>query len=332
MNNKIALLKGGTSEERDVSIHTCEAIEKALHGLSKKVITVDPIDFVTHNLFDYMKLVEYIKSLNIDIVFIGLHGGDGEDGTFQKLFELAGIPYVGSNSESSYISMNKKISKLLAQNLRIPVPQAIYLREGMDMPSWNYAAARLGNDIVVKPNASGSSVGVTILDNKNDLIPAVEYAFSIDTDVIIEQYIPGREITVAILGNRALPVVEIKPKNGFYDYEHKYTENCTVYETPAKLSEKEAERVQNYATQIYQEFGCSDYARIDFRYDGKQFYFLEVNTLPGMTSLSLVPMAANAVGISFKELIRKLVEKEFATNLSSPPADVYAMASKTNKD
>jgi len=163
---------------------------------------------------------------------------------------------------------------------------------------------------VIKPNASGSSVGVTILRGDKGFKEAVELAFSINNDILIEEYIPGREITVAMLGNKALPVVEIKPKNGFYDYTNKYTENCTVYETPANLSSDEAVLVTSYAESIYKEFGCSDYARIDFRFDGKQFYFLEVNTLPGMTSLSLVPMAAKAVGISFEELIRKLIERD----------------------
>ncbi len=311
MNNKVALLKGGTSEERDVSIHTCEAVEKALLAIGKKVFTFDPFDYVENGKINYLKLVEDIKKTQRDIVFIGLHGGDGEDGTFQKLFELSGIPYVGSNSESSYISMNKKISKLLAQNLVIPVPKSIYLSKSIDVPYWDYVIGQLGHKIVVKPNASGSSVGVTIVDTKNDLIPAIEYAFSINDDIILEQYIPGREITVAMLGNRALPVVEIKPKNGFYNYKNKYTENCTVYKTPANLSIEEADRVTDYADRIYKEFGCSDYARIDFRFDGVKFYFLEVNTLPGMTSLSLVPMSAKAVGISFEELIRKLVDQDF---------------------
>ncbi len=309
--NKVALLKGGTSEEREVSINTCNAIEKALIALHKEVLVVDPADFVKNNVLNYLKFVDHIKKSGVDIVFIGLHGGDGEDGTFQRLFELAGIPYVGSSSEASYISMNKKISKLLAQNLGIPVPKAQYFRKNGVKPSYDEICAQLGTEFVIKPNASGSSVGVTILDYADGFDAALELAFSVNDDILIEEYISGREITVAMLGNGALPVVEIKPSGEFYDYAHKYTDGYTVYETPAKLTQKEAEIVLDYGERIYKEFKCSDYARVDFRFDGKKFCFLELNTLPGMTSLSLVPMAAKVVGISFEELIRKLIERDF---------------------
>jgi len=308
---KVALLKGGTSEEREVSIHTCEAIEKALNSLHKEVLVIDPVDFVENSALNYRKFADHIKNLEIDIVFIGLHGGDGEDGTFQKLFELAGIPFVGSSSEASYISMNKKVSKLLAQNLGVPVPKAQYFHKNGVKPSYDELCAQLGTEFVVKPNASGSSVGVTILDHTDGFDAAVELAFSVNDDILIEEYIPGREITVAMLGNRALSVVEIKPSGEFYDYAHKYTDGYSVYETPAKLTQKEAGIVLDYGERIYKEFKCSDYARVDFRFDGKKFYFLELNTLPGMTSLSLVPMAAKVVGISFEELIRKLIERDF---------------------
>ncbi|MBN2017341.1 MAG: D-alanine--D-alanine ligase [Candidatus Cloacimonetes bacterium] len=313
MNNRIALLKGGTSEERDVSIHTCEAVEKALLALGKTVLIFDPSDYVKNEKINYIQLAEDIKKAQCDRVFIGLHGGDGENGTFQKLFELAGIPYVGSDADSSFICMSKKISKLIARDvLNIPVPRALFYKKNEEVPSYKNVSRQLDKHLVVKPNASGSSVGVTILDSENEFNDAVEYAFSIDNDIIIEQYIPGREITVAMLGDRALPVVEIKPKNGFYDYKNKYTENFTVYETPAHLSSDKAKCVTDYALRIYREFGCSHYARIDFRYDGDKFYFLEVNTLPGMTSLSLVPMAAQAVGMDFEELIRRLIEQDFS--------------------
>jgi D-alanine-D-alanine ligase len=307
----VALLKGGTSEERDVSIHTCEAVEKALLALGKTVLTFDPSDYVKNEKINYLQLVEDIKHAHCDIVFIGLHGGEGEDGTFQKLFELADIPYVGSNADSSFLCMSKKMSKLLAHDLlNVPVPKAVFFKNGEEVRSYEEIADNLGKHLVIKPNASGSSVGVTILQGDKGFDEAVDLAFSINDDILIEEYISGREITVAMLGNKALPVVEIKPKDGFYDYRNKYTENCTVYETPAQLAPDEEGLVTDYAERIYKEFGCSDYARIDFRFDGKKFYFLEVNTLPGMTSLSLVPMAAQAVGISFEELIRKLVEKD----------------------
>ncbi len=310
MNDLVVLLKGGTSEEREVSLSTCSAIEIALKHLKKKYEIVDPQDFAFDKKIDYKSLINKIKYISPDIVFNGLHGGEGEDGSIQEIFELFDISFTGSSSNSSFVAMNKLISKLLAKNLNIPVPPGVSLSKDQNIQPVEIIN-ELSLPVVVKPNSSGSSVGITVVNKDNVLTEAINKAFRFDDKILIEKYIAGREITVAILGKQALPVVEIKAKNGWYDYIHKYTKGQTIYETPADLSREESERVQQYAEEIFSEMSCSDYARVDFRFDDKKFYFLELNTLPGMTDLSLVPMAAKAAGDSFDELIRKICERDF---------------------
>ncbi|MBC8525491.1 MAG: D-alanine--D-alanine ligase [Candidatus Cloacimonetes bacterium] len=312
MYNKIVLLQGGVSAEREVSLETCDSIKKALNNLGKVVVSVDPKDFFQNNQIDYKAILNKIVNANCDIVFIGLHGGDGEDGTFQKLFEIFNIEYTGSSSYASFISMNKKLSKLLVQNLQIPIPKFYSFHRNEEvLKNYEKFVEKLHLPFVVKPNSSGSSIGVSFVENREQFHNAVNSALNSDDYFLVEQYIIGREITVAMMGNHPLPVVEIKPKKGWYDYQHKYTKGHTIYEVPAMLSQEESERVSNYATKIFNELQCKDYVRIDFRFDGKDFYFLEVNTLPGMTNLSLVPMAAKAVGISFDKLINRIINRNW---------------------
>lgn len=310
MKSKIVLLQGGISNERDVSLETSNAVKQALLSLGKTVQTVDPKDFCWNQNINYSLMLKTILESKCDKVFNGLHGGDGEGGTIQKFLELFNIDFTGSNSFGSFISMNKKISKLLAQNMQINVPQFISFYEDGNILI-EKILKKFCLPFVVKPNSSGSSVGVTVVENQDQLPKAINDAFEHDSEILIEQYIKGREIQVAMLGNKPLPVVEIKPKNGWYDYLHKYTKGETVYEVPANLSKEESNKVIKYAIKIYNEFQCRDYARIDFRYDGKEFYFLEVNTLPGMTTLSLVPMAAKVIGINFNDLIHRIVERDW---------------------
>lgn len=307
MKKMIILLQGGISEEREVSLETSAAIAKALKNLGKTFYTIDPINFHTDGRVDYEAMLHKIKSHKCDIVFNGLHGGDGENGILQTLLEAFDIDFTGTTSLGSFISMHKKISKLLVKSLRIPVPEILLWLTSKDKNIEQYTGC-LPYPVVVKPNSSGSSVGVTIVENSADVLDAAMRAFQFDSEILVEEYIEDREITVPILGNRALPVVEIKPGQGWYDYTHKYTEGQTVYEVPAHISPKEAAKVSSYATTIYNAFHCRDYARVDFRYDGKDFYFLELNTLPGMTKLSLVPMSAKASGINFDELINLIIE------------------------
>ncbi|MGC9337616.1 MAG: D-alanine--D-alanine ligase [Candidatus Cloacimonadia bacterium] len=307
MKKKVILLQGGISEEREVSLETSEAVAKALKNLGNTCYPIDPIDFVTNGKVNYEAMLKKIKALNYDIVFNGLHGGEGENGIWQTLLEAFDIDFTGTTRMGSFISMHKKISKLLANSLGIPVPQIFLWLTSKDRDIEQYANC-LSYPVVVKPNSSGSSVGVTIVQDPVRFIEAVDRAFQFDKEILVEEYIDGREITVPILGNRALPVVEIKPNQGWYDYAHKYTEGQSVYEVPAQLPQEEAKKVSDYAITIYEAFYCRDYARVDFRYNGKDFYFLELNTLPGMTRLSLVPMSAKASGINFDELINLIIE------------------------
>jgi D-alanine-D-alanine ligase len=310
MKTKIVLLQGGISNEREVSLETSNAIKQALINLKKIVYIIDPQDFLHNGKMNYFSMLKEILTIKCDIVFNGLHGGDGENGTIQRLLEIHNINFTGSKSFGSFVSMNKKISKLLVQNLQLTVPKFIsfYKNESITIEE---ILEKFSLPFVIKPNSSGSSVGITIIEKADQLKESLNIAFQYDDEILIEEYIKGREITVAMLGNKPLPVVEIKPKKGWYDYLHKYTEGETVYEVPAKLSKAESNKVSQYAIKIYNEFHCRDYARIDFRYDGKKFYFLEVNTLPGMTALSLVPMAAKAVGISFDKLINRIIERDW---------------------
>ena len=310
MKNKIILLQGGISEEREVSLETCSAIKNALENLGKTIRIIDPKDFLQKNSVDYFSMLKKIKKAKFDIIFNGLHGGDGEDGTIQKKFEDAKIDFTGSNSYSSSLSMDKIRSKILVQKMKIPVPNFLQITKENKEKIKN-DLKKLSFPIVVKPNSSGSSVGITIVEKEKDFSKAIKTAFNFDNKVLAEKYIKGREITVAILGDKALPVVEVKPKNGWYDYLHKYTKGETIYEVPAKISKQKADEVTSYAIRIYKKFQCRDYVRIDFRFDGENFYFLEVNTLPGMTKLSLVPMAAATIGITFDELINHIIEKDF---------------------
>jgi D-alanine-D-alanine ligase len=240
------------------------------------------------------------------MIFVGLHGAAGEDGRLQGMLELSALPFTGSNSHSSALAMDKRTALCLAACQGIPTAERLVI-DKTDKINYHNIAETIKLPVVVKPNNSGSSVGITIVEKAEELAGALDNAFGEDRLVICEQYIAGREITVTILDGKALPVVEIKPKNGWYDYINKYTGGKTEYICPAELSALETGLVQHYAEKIYRTLGCEVYARIDFRYDGKHFYFLEANTLPGMTALSLTPMAANAAGYNLGDLLEKII-------------------------
>lgn len=305
---KIVVLKGGESPERDVSQVSGSEIAIALRDLGYSVAELDPAAFPT--MADF--LME-LRKQDPRLVFNGLHGGSGENGELQAALKLAGYPMTGSDFKSCCVSMDKYISKLMVIAEGIPVPKYILLRGNLledynDPADYENFADKLGLPIIVKPNAAGSSVGISRVENLADLKPAVEYALQFSGTALLEEYIPGSELTVTVLDGEALPVVEIKPLNGWYDYSNKYTKGNTIYEAPAKLDESVARLIQLYATRIWKAFELSGYARIDFRYDGVKPFFLEVNTLPGMTPLSLTPMAAKAAGISFGDLLEKIIK------------------------
>jgi D-alanine-D-alanine ligase len=294
---KIVLLQGGMSPEREISISSSTAIASAISRLKHELCIIDPANFPKGD-----QLILAIKNEKTDMVFIGLHGGDGENGSMQKNLKLADIPFTGSDHAASAIAMDKYITSTIASSLDIPIPQQILLSQTDEVPLIDFSYP-----VVVKPNAAGSSVGTHIVEHPEDIHTAIADAFLYDNKILVQRFIIGRELSVSILGDMVLPVIEIKPLAGFYDFTNKYSKGKTKYICPAPLSVDETMLVQSFAQRVFQKVGCSVYGRVDFIYDGDKFYFLEINTLPGMTQLSLVPMAAKEVGIDFDALIQRIL-------------------------
>jgi len=304
---KIAVLEGGISPEREISLRSGEAIAKALREKGYEVIEIDPADYS-----DFYSLISKLRTEKISIVFIGLHGGTGENGELQAALSLAGFKYTGSGPKACTLTMDKYVSKLMALDEGIPAPEYILMREDLlndyqDPNDFSAIEAKLGLPIIVKPNDSGSSVGISIVEKLFELKEAVKLALTYSDSVLLEQYIPGKELTATVLDGKALPLIEIRPLNGWYDFNNKYSKGHSEYLCPAPVEESVSQLIQLYAERLWKVLGLKGYARIDFRYDGNKPYFLEVNTLPGMTDLSLTPMAAKAVGINFPELVDKIV-------------------------
>ena len=304
---KIAVLECGISPEREISLRSGEAIAKALREKGYEVIELDPADYS-----DFYSLISKLRTEKISIVFIGLHGGTGENGELQAALSLAGFKYTGSGPKACTLTMDKYVSKLMALDEGIPAPEYILMREDLlndyqDPNDFSAIEAKLGLPIIVKPNDSGSSVGISIVEKLFELKEAVKLALTYSDSVLLEQYIPGKELTATVLDGKALPLIEIRPLNGWYDFNNKYSKGHSEYLCPAPVEESVSQLIQLYAERLWKVLGLKGYARIDFRYDGNKPYFLEVNTLPGMTDLSLTPMAAKAVGINFPELVDKIV-------------------------
>jgi D-alanine-D-alanine ligase len=299
---KIIVLCGGFSPEREISLKTGEGVFNTLHQDEKYApIMMDPADFSS-----YEQMILKIKEISPTIVFNALHGEEGENGKLQAMFDLEKISYTGSGHLASAISMNKFIANKLVESLKIPVPKSILInKKNFDIQNVKIESY----PIVIKPNDKGSSVGISIVEKHEQLKEAFDFAFEVSDNVLIEEYIPGRELTVTVLGQKTLPVVEIIPKQGWYDFKNKYTKGNSEYQVPAKLTTKEKNTISKYALTIYNIIGCQVYSRIDFRYNGESFYFLEVNTLPGMTPLSLTPKAANAAGINFSKLLDFIIQE-----------------------
>lgn len=326
---KITVLMGGTSAERDVSIASGVRIAAALRTRGHDVTSLDtalgvmdaaaerelmatgvrqaPPDLESLAAMSQRSLSPSLGTLpavrQADVVFLALHGGQGEDGTLQALFDLCGVRYTGTGQLGSALAMDKDLSKRLFRD------------NGVGTAEWLMAPAtgaqvrdRLGYPVVVKPSKQGSTVGLTLVRDAAGLEPAIAEAFRYDDEVMLERFIGGRELTVGILGNEALPIGEIIPKHELYDYECKYTKGMAVEEFPARLDPAVAARVQDQALLAFRALKLRGYARIDFRLDDSGDCFcLEANTLPGMTETSLIPQAAAAAGISFPELCERIV-------------------------
>ncbi len=301
----VAVLMGGFSAERDVSLVTGKACSDALREAGYRVTDID----VEKNL---RKLVDVLLPSNghgPEVVFNALHGRYGEDGCVQGVLEVAGLPYTHSGVLASAIAMNKEMAKDIfrAKGLRVPEGGAMHrsvFAKGHPLPP----------PYVVKPVAEGSSVGVVIVhEGANVAVPDMS-GWSFGDRVMVERYIPGRELTVAVMGDKPLAVTELRPTRGFYDYEAKYTDGVTQHVIPAKVSEPIAREAARMALVAHQALGCAGVTRCDFRYDDKQpgldgLYLLEINTQPGMTPLSLVPEQAKYVGIDFPQLCSWMVEQ-----------------------
>ena len=340
----IVVLAGGLSTERDVSLNTGAMVSKALCSKGHNVIMLDVFmgyhdeeEDIT-GIFDRAEEasaevaqipgeapnIAQVKAMRkdqsdcffgpnviricqaADVVFMALHGENGENGKIQAAFDLFGIKYTGTDYLSSAISMDKHLTKKMLATEGVPVPKGITLKKGHKLEYVPFPC-------VVKPCCGGSSVGVSIAKNEAEFKEAVDLAFSLEDEIIVEEYVKGREFSVAVIDGKALPVIEIEPLNGFYDYKNKYSAGATKETCPAKVDEETSQRMQRWAEKACEAAGIKAFARVDelMNEDG-QIFCLEINTLPGMTATSLVPQEAQVVGISYDELTQKLVELSLA--------------------
>jgi D-alanine-D-alanine ligase len=300
------VLMGGMSAEREISLKTGAAVGAGLREAGHHVTTYDL------SARPGRGVREFVTSRGLeasDVVFIALHGGEGEDGRIQALLDLMGKPYTGSGVLASALCMDKALSKILFERHGILTP-AWFEMSGTEAGSGGLrevgkkVASIGGYPVVVKPVDQGSTIGISIAGGASGLEPAIALARRYSERLIFERYIPGRELSVAIVGEEVFPVIEIVPEDGFYDYERKYTKGKSSYHCPAGIDDALSKRISGEAFAAYKVLGCEGFARVDLRLgeDGSP-YFLEINTIPGMTETSLVPMAAAERGYSFSELV-----------------------------
>jgi D-alanine-D-alanine ligase len=330
---RIAVLMGGTSAERDVSLASGLAIVRALREKGHEVATIDtarghvapeeedqllpggvataPPENAAATLPLY-ELPQVPELRGAELAFLALHGGEGEDGTLQALLGIAGIPYTGTGPLGSAIAMDKDVTKRLLRDAQVPTLPWRVARA----PSFAYDADtvedQVGFPCMVKPSRQGSSVGLTLVQEPEALDAAVREASQYDSEVMIERYARGRELTVGILGEQAFAPVEIRPKKGIYDYESKYTAGMTEYLCPAPLEEEVTAQMQAYALRAFRVLKLRGYARVDFILSREQLWCLEANTLPGMTATSLLPKGAAAAGVDFPELCDRIARVSVA--------------------
>ncbi len=298
---RVTVLMGGISNEREISLMSGTRVAEALNKEKYEVITLD----FTGNI---SKLNATLKKT--DVVFIALHGAGGEDGKIQSVLDLLEVPYTGSGQLSSAMAMHKGVSRIMYKNAGIPIAPGMELSAYSDDSTLESMTetiiADIGIPCVVKPANEGSSVGVSIVTDANKLEEALSEAFLYDVDIIVEKFIKGKEISVPVLGTaepQALPAVEITPKSGFYDYANKYTAGKTEEICPARLSESQTKRAAELAVMSHNALRCTNVSRTDMIVAEDDIYVIETNTIPGMTELSLLPLSAKTVGISFPDLL-----------------------------
>ncbi|HMA62041.1 MAG TPA: D-alanine--D-alanine ligase [bacterium] len=323
---KIVVLKGGSSSEREISLKSAEKIAQAYRRNGHDVIELDTVlpfsqieeeievtsDHLENGSRNLVKLLQHKRIEDCDFVFNALHGGIGEDGRVQALLDMMQMHYNGSGYESSGISMDKIVSKLLFQQNQVPTPDWLHfnLEQNTSLQAIvEEVENKFDFPVIVKPSNEGSTVGLHLVQDSDSLEEAIQEALQYGHNILVEEFIEGRELTVGYLNDQPLPVLEIKPKHEIYDYKCKYTKGMSSYEVPARLEPALAKRIQELAIKAYQALKCKGYARIDLRLDSDLIpYFLEMNTLPGMTDTSLVPKAAQAAGIEFDELLEKIMQ------------------------
>jgi D-alanine-D-alanine ligase len=290
---KVAVLMGGDSNERAISLLSGDAVFHALKRLGIEVDTFDPSE----------RDIEEIKTYNR--VFIALHGRGGEDGSIQAFLKSKKVAYTGSDSASSAIGMDKLKTKLLWRSLNISTPDFLKVTK---KTSYTDIVDSIGLPFFIKPSNEGSSIGIDKIKSEQQYKEAFLKASKIDINVIVERFVDGEEYTVAIVNNKTLPVIKIKPSNEFYDYEAKYLRDDTQYICPSGLEKAKESLITKEALEAFKAIGCSSWGRVDFMIDQQgHHYFIEVNTSPGMTSHSLVPMAAKEIGINFDQLVLEIL-------------------------
>ncbi|MFQ1015039.1 D-alanine--D-alanine ligase [Avibacterium paragallinarum] len=297
---KIAVLLGGTSAEREVSLNSGQAVLAALQAQGFNAHPIDPKTFP----------VAELKTQGFDRVFNILHGRGGEDGTMQGLLEQIGIPYTGCGVMASALTMDKMRTKMLWKAFGLPVAEMeIVTKSTRSELNPQAVVEKLGLPLMVKPSLEGSSVGLTKVNHLDELKSAVDFALKFDDTILIEEWLSGGEYTVPVLDDEVLPAIKIVPEGEFYDYEAKYVSDNTQYFCPAGLSEEREQELRQLVKRAYDAVGCRGWSRIDVMMDGQgQFRLVEVNTNPGMTSHSLFPKSAAVVGYSFEQLVVKILE------------------------
>lgn len=341
---KIAVLTGGASVERQVALASGRAIARALRASGHDVVAIDTaggrlirepeaapeleteigreppeVETAGGEAGPLARAFEEVpEAQDTEVVFVALHGGAGEDGRIQAVLDLVGIPYTGSGPLGSALAMDKLVSKELFRSAGIPTPSWLVGPVGPEA-----VEAELGGyPVIVKPSNEGSTVGVTVVRSRDQLGPAMDKAAAFAGPPLIERFIPGRELAVGVLGDEALPIVEIRPAHEIYDYECKYTKGMSQYEVPAPLDPDVATAVAELAVRAHQVLRLSAYSRVDFRLDEAQrSWCLEANSLPGMTATSLLPKAAAAAGMSFEELCDRIARLALETGpgAGTPP-------------
>ena len=300
---KVAVLKGGSSLERGVSLRSAARVEDAIETGGHEAIGIDV----------GADLVSRLRAEAPDVAFIALHGPGGEDGTVQELLEILGLAYTGPGVAACALCMDKVAAKHEMRAAGITTPDwaafnATAFRELGAADTLEEIEARLGFPLVVKPASQGSSLGVEFASDREEVPQALVAAFSYDDRVLLERYVKGRELAVSVLGSEALPVVEAIPREeDFFNFEARYEIGRTEYVCPAELSDDETREVQELATRTYETLGCSGFARVDLILGQEGAQVLEVNAIPGLTDTSLFPMAAEAAGIDFQELVERII-------------------------